>query len=78
MLFDQLPEFPPSLPDDELRLLAQLPDWGTVTEVDEADYPAARRLAKRGLIKIRREKDDPIALMPTWYAGRLPASRITA
>ena len=42
-LFDSLPKFPPALPDDELRLLAALPDWDTVTEISHEDEAVARR-----------------------------------
>ncbi len=73
-LFDNLPEFPPALLDDELRLLAMLPDWDTVMDLDEEDWPAARRLERRGLIKIMRVKLDPIAIRPTWSAGKLPTA----
>ena len=78
MLFEALPEFPVSLPDDELSLLARLNgcDWPTNQEIDWRDYPAARRLEKRGLIKIARQKDDPVAHYPTWYAGRTGSSQI--
>ena len=78
MLFDALPQFPVALPDDELRLLATLKgcDWPMNQEVAWNDYPAARRLEKRGLIKISRQKMDPIATDPEWFAGRLPASGI--
>lgn len=75
-LFDNLPVFPVALPDDELRLLARLPEWTTTTEVDDEEQPAARRLEKRGLIKIQRHKMDPIAIRPTWFAGKLPASHL--
>lgn len=76
MLFDSLPMFPVALPDDELALLAKLDgcDWPTNREVDWEDRPAARRLEKRGLIKISRQKMDPIAIEPDWFAGKMPAS----
>lgn len=72
-LFDALPTFPVALPDDELSLLAKLRgcDWPTNQEVDWDDHAAARRLEKRGLIRIGREKNDPVASYPTWYAGKL-------
>lgn len=70
-LFDALPEFPPALPDDELRMLAALPHWPATQELDCGDWPAARRLERRGLIKIERHKTDPIAISPTWFAGKL-------
>jgi hypothetical protein len=78
MLFDNLPQFPIALPDDELALLAKLDgcDWPTNQEVDWEDRPAARRLEKRGLIKISRQKMDPVAGEPDWFAGKLPQSGI--
>lgn len=72
-LFKNLPEFPPALPDDELRLLAWLPEWPTTIDLDESDHAACRRLEKKGLVKVRRLKLDPIAVYPTWGAGKLPA-----
>lgn len=77
-LFESLPEFPVALPEDELRLLAILPDWDTTQEIPDEDHAAARRLEKRGLIKIQREKMDPIAIMPTWFGGKLPAASLQA
>lgn len=74
MLFDDLPKFPPALPDDELRLLAKLPDYEDeqrVTAVYEDDEKACRSLEKRGLIKVHRWKDDTLACRPTLYAGKL-------
>ena len=80
MLFDCLPEFPVALPPDELALLAKLDgcDWPTNQEVGWEYIPAARRLEKRGLIKITRQKIDPIAIEPAWFAGKLPTSVIRA
>jgi hypothetical protein len=75
-LFEDLPEFPPALPDDELRLLAALPEWDTVSEIAEEEHAAARRLERRGLIKIQREKIDPCAMRPTWFGGVLPSATI--
>jgi len=69
-LFGNLPEFPPAMPDDELKLLGRLPDWPTIMEVEEDEHAPCRRLANKGLVKISRQKDDPIAMRPTWYAGR--------
>lgn len=76
MLFNALPVFPVSLPADELAVLAKLSgcDWPTNQEIKWQDHAAARRLEKRGLIKISRQKDDPVAIEPTWYAGKLPTS----
>lgn len=75
-LFDAPPQFPPALPDDELRLLASLPDYDTVRELAPEEAAAARRLERRGLVKLHRWKDDPIAIRPILYAGRLPTSRV--
>lgn len=73
-LFAELPEFPPALSDDEQRMLNDLPDWPTMQEVYAADYPTARRLERRKLIKISRHKLDPIAIEPTWFAGKISES----
>lgn len=80
MLFDDLPTFPVALPADELALLAKLNgcDWPSNQEVDWDDRPAARRLEKRGLIKIERQKMDPVAVGPEWFAGKLPEAKIQA
>ena len=80
MLFADLPIFPAALPDDELALLAKLDgcDWPTNQEIDWQDRAAARRLEKRGLIKISRQKTDPIAFDPDWLAGKLPTAGIRA
>lgn len=79
-LFDTpLPTFPPALPEDELQLLRMLPDYGDnqcVTEVSDEWHAAARRLERRQLIKIQREKTDDLAFRPTWFAGVLPAGRV--
>lgn len=77
-LFNNLPEFPVALPDDELRLLSRLPEYERVQEVAEEDHAACRRLERRGLVKVQREKSDPVAMRPTWYAGKLPAASIKA
>lgn len=58
-----------TLPQDECAMLANLPAYPTVEEVQI--HAVARRLERRGLIKIHRERDDPIAARQTWYAGRL-------
>lgn len=76
MLFDHLPEFPPALPDDELRLLQELPDWPTVQEIAPGDFPPARRLESKGLIKISRVKYDPCEIWPHWEGGKLPPSAL--
>lgn len=75
-LFKDLPKFPFALPDDELRLLASLPEWDAVQEIDHQDAGAARRLEKRGLIKVERCRDDPAGTLRTMYAGRLPQASI--
>lgn len=77
-LFDDLPKFPVALPADELALLATLRgcDWPSYQEIGDEAHAAARRLEARGLIKITRQKDDPVAHYPTWYVGRLPAAGI--
>lgn len=77
-LFADLPEFPVALPDDELRLLARLPVYDTTQEIDWEDEAACRRLEKRGLVKVHRQKDDPIAMRPTMYAGKLLAAALRA
>lgn len=76
MLFDSLPSFPIALPDDEVRFLRSLPHWPTNQEVSGEDEPIARRLERRGLIKISRQKMDPVAIWPTWFAGKLAAANI--
>jgi len=77
-LFADLPQFPCALPHDELALLRKLVgcDWPTNQELDWSDRPAARRLAEKGLIRISRQKSDPVATDPDWYAGKLPAASI--
>jgi hypothetical protein len=80
LLFDALPVFPVALPADELALLASLEgcDWPTNQEVAWEERAAARRLEARGLIKVSRQKMDPVADEPTWFAGRLPAAGVRA
>jgi hypothetical protein len=75
-LFGDLPAFPPALPDDELRLLAALPERDEVQEIEQQDWATARRLQRRGLIKIHRWLDDPAGTFRTMYAERLPAAGI--
>jgi hypothetical protein len=80
-LFGDLPAFPPALPEDELRLLAILPNYGpdeTVQEIDQGDEAACRRLERRGLIKVKRWKDDPVGVRRTLYAGRTALAKIRA
>jgi hypothetical protein len=78
LLFDDLPVFPAALPDDELRLLADLEgcEWPAQQEIDESRHGPARRLEDTGLVRISCQKDDPVATRPTWYAGRPPAASI--
>ena len=79
-LFPFLRSHPPALPDDELRLLRDLPLYTdndpVVRAVEQEDEATCRRLERRGLVKVHRWKDDPIATRPTLYAGRLPASTL--
>jgi hypothetical protein len=74
MLFENLADDPAPLPKDEARLLAKLPTYGNnkcVQEIPKSDETICRRLERRGLIKIHRWKNDPLAMLPTLYAGRL-------
>ena len=75
-LFDRLPQFPPALADDELQLLASLPEWPTQMELRQKEEPPARRLQKRGLIEIEWAKTDPINIFRTGFAGKLPAASL--
>lgn len=77
-LFEHLPEFPQSLPADELQMLAWLPVWPTTTEVFPEVRTIAGRLERRGLVKIERHKMDPIEIWPTWFAGKLPTAGLRA
>ena len=73
-LFETLPSFAVPLPQAELQLLVTLPWYGEderVAEINPCDEPLARRLERRGLIKIQRQKMDPVAIRPTWFAGRI-------
>lgn len=58
MLFDNLPQFPPALPDEELKFLAGLPDVGTAERLDWTEWRLARSLAYRGLIKVSKCDGD--------------------
>ena len=71
-LFGDLPDDPAPLPSSDAGLLASLPIYPETVALDDWDEASARRLERRGVIKIHREKSDPIAHRPTWYAGRLP------
>lgn len=75
-LFDNLPQFPSALPDEDLALLGSLPLWPTEREVTDDSHAIAARLERKGLIKISRQKMDPAAHRPTWFAGRLPSSMV--
>jgi hypothetical protein len=75
-LFEDLPEFPSALPGDELRLLAHLPEWDTVEAIEPEDEAAARRLERRGLVRLHRWKDDPISIRPTLYGGKLSSAQL--
>jgi hypothetical protein len=78
LLFEALPIFPVALPNDELRILAWLSEWPTTVQLQEDQHAAARRLERRGLIKISREKSDPVQHWPDWYAGKLPAAALSS
>ena len=69
---DELPTFVVPLPQAELRLLSSLPEWPTIQEVDDTDQPAMRRLERLGLVRVSREKTDPISTFTTPFAGRAP------
>ena len=71
-LFDTLPSDPAPLPRDEAAMLADLPTYPDTQAVAQEDEACCRRLQRRGLVNVHREKDDPIAIRPTLYAGRLP------
>lgn len=78
-LFANLPAFPVALSNDELRLLAALPEYEPnecVQEIGQEDEAACRSLERKGLVKVRRWKDDPIAIRRTLYAGKLPAASL--
>lgn len=64
-----LPKFPPALPDDELRLLASLPEWDTQQELTHEEWPIARRLERKGLIKISRTQE-------MLFAGKLATASL--
>jgi len=73
MLFDRLPVFPPALPTDEIRLLARLPQWDEMAEIEPEEEAACRRLARRRLVKISRQLADPAGTLRIMYAGRIDA-----
>lgn len=56
MLFDNLPHFPPSLSDDDLAALANITamppgEWDLLSW---EEWAPARRLERKGLVKISR------------------------
>jgi hypothetical protein len=73
-LFGELPDDPVPLHPDDAVLLASLPVYPAVEEMDwDIDLEArCRRLERRGLVKIHRWKNDPIAVRPSMNVGRLP------
>jgi hypothetical protein len=71
-LFGELPDDPVPLHPDDAALLASLPVYPTVAEMGVDLEARCRRLERRGLVKIHRWKNDPIAIWPTMYVGRLP------
>jgi len=73
--FEKLSDLPPGLLDDERRLFASLPIGETLTEVKYENEPAARRLERRGLIKLEQRKTNPISIWVTCFAGRLPVAK---
>jgi hypothetical protein len=72
MLFPDLSDDPAPLDPDAAALLAALPVYPWTQEVLPEQEAACRRLEKRGRVRVTREKSDPIATRPTWYAGRVP------
>lgn len=75
MLFDRLPKFPVALPDDELFMLARLPEWPTTQEVYADYHNVVRRLERRGLVKVQRQSDG-LGGFPEWWAGKLPTASL--
>jgi hypothetical protein len=70
MLFERLPQFPPALPDEELRELATLPEWPTTQEVlGEAERSLVMRLFRRGLVKVTHEGCE-------MYAGKTSSASV--
>lgn len=56
MLFDSLPQFPPSLPDEDMAVLRNITahppgEWDLL---DWNEWDGARRLERQGLVKISR------------------------
>jgi len=81
-LFERLPQFPPSLTGEQLALLRSLPlydpEHQSVRQVEDYEERIARQLERKSLIKVHRWKDDPLAIRPTMYAGRLPSADLRA
>ena len=75
LLFHNLPQFPPALPDADLRFLVRLPEWPTTVDIELEDRAMARRLAKKGLVKITRQS-DPLGGYATWSVGKIMKLRI--
>lgn len=69
MLFDNLPQFPPALPDEELRFLSGLPEIGTAELLDWTEWRVARSLAAKGLIKVSKCDGD-------LWAEKLPTAAL--
>ena len=69
MLFENLPKFPPALPDEELIFLGGLPDAGTAERLDVNEWRIARTLERRGLLKISRCDGD-------LWAEKLPTASL--
>jgi hypothetical protein len=69
--FHELPKSSLSLSDDELALLALLPYWPSVIELQADETKIAHRLAKRGLVKITRQKSNAVCPQPTVCAGKM-------
>lgn len=74
MLFDELPVALPPLRPDEQAMLDRLPynePNDCMQMIWEKEYATVRRLAQLGLVKIRYDKEDPIADYTVMYAGRI-------
>lgn len=68
-LFENLPQFPLRLDDDELKILAMLPDSPTMQELEWGEWRTAGRLERKGLIKISRS-------CQVWWAGKLATAKL--
>lgn len=69
-LFPVTDDFAP-LRSEDAALLARLA-IGAEIEIERIEHAACRRLAARGLVRISRQKLDPIATEATWFAERMP------